>query len=272
MPAMQAQIDGISLAYDDRGSGQPLLLVHGYPLSRRMWAPQVAGLAATARVLAIDLPGHGDSSIGDQPVSMDSFADACAGLLDALGIQEPVVLGGLSMGGYVTFAFWRRHPQRVAGLILAATRAGADSPEARAGRETAMGTARRAGVEAVVDSMLPKLLAPGGLETRPGLAAEVRGIMTGTPLAAMLGDLMALRDRTDSTTTLATITVPTLVVHGESDQLIPMAEAERTAGTIPGAELVRIDQAGHLPNLEQPEAFNTALGAFLTRWTATTPP
>lgn len=265
MPAMKTRLKTHALAYDERGTGRPVLLVHGYPLSRAMWAPQLSGLSDAARVLAIDLRGHGESDALPGPYSMDLLADDCVGLLDALGIREPIVLGGLSMGGYVAFAFWRRYPERVAGLILAATKAGADSPEARVGRETAMATAQSAGVGAVVESMLPRLLAPGAVGSRPDLATRVRGIMTGTPLAGMLGDLAGLRDRVDSTATLGTITVPTLVVHGAVDQLIPQAEAERTATAIAGATLAAIDEAGHLPNLEQPERFNTAVRDYLAR-------
>jgi 3-oxoadipate enol-lactonase len=265
MPAMKTRLRTHTLAYDERGTGRPLLFVHGYPLSRAMWAPQWSGLSDAARVLAIDLRGHGESDVLPGPYAMDQLADDCAGLLDALGIREPIVLGGLSMGGYVAFAFWRRYPERVAGLILAATRAGADSPEARAGRETAMATAQSAGVDAVVDSMLPRLLAPGAVEAQPELVARMRGIMAATPLTGMLGDLAGLRDRVDSTATLATITVPTLVVHGAKDQLIPLAEAERTASLIAGATLAVIDEAGHLPNLEQPERFNAAVLDYLAR-------
>lgn len=264
MPAMKVQVRSTTLAYDDHGAGRPVVLIHGYPLNRTLWAPQREGLAGAARVLTLDLHGHGDSDVPTGPYAMDDFADACAAWLDAIGVREPVVFGGLSMGGYVTFAFWRRHPERVAGLILAATRSSADSAEARIGRETAMATAERAGVEPIVDGMLPKLLAPGALEARPELAARVRAIMLRTPLAGILGDLAALRDRPDSTPTLATITVPTLVVHGARDQLIPLAEAERTRDGIAGARLVVITEAGHLPNLEQPEAFNAALRAFVT--------
>ena len=132
MPAMQTQVGSLSLAYDSAGAGQPVLLIHGYPLNRSLWAPQVAGLARRARVLALDLPGHGESSVPPGPYSMEGFADACLSLLDAIGITERVVVCGLSMGGYIAFAAWRRHPERIAGLILAATKAGADSPEARA--------------------------------------------------------------------------------------------------------------------------------------------
>lgn len=264
MPAMQIQVRSTTLAYDDHGAGRPIVLIHGYPLNRALWAPQRDGLADQVRVLTPDLHGHGDSDAPAGPYTMDDFADECAAWLDAIGVTGPVVFGGLSMGGYVTFAFWRRHPERVAALILAATRAGADSAEARAGRATAMATAERAGVATIVDGMLPKLLAPGALESQPELAAQVRAMMLRTPLTGMLGDLAGLRDRADSTPTLASITVPTLVIHGARDQLIPLAEAERLRDGIAGARLAIIDEAGHLPNLEQPDVFNAAIRTFVT--------
>jgi len=265
MPAMSIKVGSLSLAYDDAGGGRPLLLIHGYPLHRGLWAPQISALSSLARVVAPDLPGHGESDVPPGPYSMDGFADTCLSLLDALGITEPVVLGGLSMGGYVAFAAWRRHPERIAGLILAATRAGADSPEARAGREASMTTITREGIRPIADAMTPRLLAPGADRARPELAATVHGMLASAPVSGALGALAGLRDRADSTSTLGTITVPTLVIHGAEDQLIPLAEAERTAAETPNATLVVIDGAGHLPNLEQPAAFNTAIEAYLNR-------
>ena len=124
---MRINLNNLAIDYSDNGSGIPLFLIHGYPLSRALWEPQTAGLADVARVLALDLRGHGGSDPGPGPYSMSVLADDCRGFLDALGIARPVVLGGLSMGGYVAFEFYRKYPQRIAGLILAATRAGADS-------------------------------------------------------------------------------------------------------------------------------------------------
>ncbi len=262
---MKIHTGSLTLAYDDHGSGRPLVLVHGYPHNRSLWAGQSQALADAARVLAVDLRGHGESDAPDGPYSMDLFADDCALLLDILGIHQPVVFGGLSMGGYVTLAFWRRYPTRVAGLILAATRAGADSAEARAARDASMATARRDGPGAIVDGMLNKSLAPDTPGRLPHVLAQARSIMSDATETAILGDLAGLRDRPDSTATLSTITVPTLVVHGAQDQLIPPAEAERTAAAIAKSQLAIIAGAGHLPNLEQPDAFNTVVREFLNQ-------
>jgi pimeloyl-ACP methyl ester carboxylesterase len=261
---MRINLNNLAIEYSDNGSGIPLFLIHGYPLSRALWEPQTAGLADVARVLALDLRGHGGSDPGPGPYSMSVLADDCRGFLDALGIARPVVLGGLSMGGYVAFEFYRKYPQRIAGLILAATRAGADSPEAKANRDKAATTAREKGVGAIVETMLPKILSQRSFQTRPELVTHVREMMASTPLAAVLGDLAAMRDRADSTAMLAQIDKPTLILHGADDQLIPPAEAQAAGAAIPDARLQILPDAGHLLNLEQPEPFNEAVRGFMS--------
>jgi 3-oxoadipate enol-lactonase len=232
-------------------------------LSRALWEPQITGLGDVARVLAPDLRGHGGSDPGPGSYSMSVLADDCRGLLDTLGITRPVVLGGLSMGGYIVLEFYRKYPQRIAGLILAATRAGADSPEVKANRDRAAATAREKGVGAIVETMLPKILSQKSSQTRPELVARVRTMMASTSLAAVVGDLTAMRDRADSTAMLLQIDKPTLILHGADDQLIPPAEAQAAGAAIPNAQLQILPDAGHLLNLEQPEAFNEAVRGFL---------
>jgi len=260
---MRAQLADIVLAYDESGSGRPLLLVHGYPLNRHMWQPQVATLGDASRVIAPDLRGHGESGAPDAPHTVDRLADDLAELLDGLGVTQPVVVGGLSMGGYVALAFYRRHTARVAGLILAATRAGADSDAGKANRDKAIALAREKGVDAIADSMLPKMLAPATYESRPALVHQVRQIMTSTPLNGVVGDLSAMRDRPDSTELLGGILQPVLVIHGQDDQLIPPTEAEAAFARLPHGRLALIPGAGHLLNLDQPEAFDAEVRTFL---------
>ncbi len=260
---MHIEANGVTLAYSQTGSGRPLLLVHGYPLSREIFQAQVTGLAGLAQVIAVDLRGHGDSQAVPGPYSVDLLADDLNALLDALGVKQPVVLGGLSMGGYVTFAFYRKYTQRVAGLILTATRAGADSPEGKAGRDQSIATAQEKGVAAIAAAMLPKMLAPAAYQQRPDLVQQAEQIMRRTSLEGVLGDLAALRDRPDSTPTLARIDRPTLILPGADDQIIPLAEAEALRAGIRGAQMTVIPQAGHLTSLENPPAFNQAVSAFL---------
>src|SRR5260370_31433791 len=260
---MRAQLSEIVLAYDASGSGRPLLLVHGYPLNRALWRPQVENLVDAARVIAPDLRGHGESNVPDQPYTVERLADDLAELLDELGLAEPVVVGGLAMGGYVALAFYGRHQARVAGLILAATGAGADSEAGKANRDKAIALAREKGVGAIAESMLPKMLAPETYQAHPELVEHARHIMAGTPLNGVIGDLTAMRDRSDSTELLGGILEPVLVIHGQEDQLIPPTEAEAAFARLPNARLALVPRAGHLVNLEQPEAFNAEVRTFL---------
>jgi pimeloyl-ACP methyl ester carboxylesterase len=260
---MQLTVNGFSMAYSDAGQGIPLLFVHGFPLNRRLWQPQLEGLSGVAQVLAPDLRGHGDSDPIAGPYSMDLLAGDLNAFLDALGIQEKIVLCGLSMGGYIAFAFCRKYAHRLRGLILTATRAAADTPEGLAARDQMMALARENGVAPIVETMLPKMLAPQTYQARPGLVEQVRIIMLRTSLEGVLGDLAALKSRPDSTPTLAQIAAPTLILHGAQDQLIPLKEAEAMRDAIPGARLVVIEQAGHLLGRENARMFNKAVKRFL---------
>lgn len=258
--------DALLMAYGDTADRVPVLWIHGFPLSSLLWELQVADLADVARQISPDLRGHGQSEASSPPHSMTQYADDCINLLDHLGVPGPAVVGGLSMGGYVAMELCRRHPGRVAGLILAATRAGADSDEGRAGRDAAAETARAQGVGPIVEGMLPKLTAPGTETAQPELVGFVREMMLETSVDGMVGALAAMRDRPDSTEDLGGFDVPALVLHGELDQLIPVAEAELMAERLPDAELVVVPGAGHLPNLERPDVFNEAVRGFLERY------
>jgi 3-oxoadipate enol-lactonase len=260
---MHLQIHNFSMSYADQGQGLPLLFIHGYPLSGRMWKPQVEGLSSAARILAPDLRGHGVSQAVPGPYWMDLLAGDLNAFLDALEISRPVVLCGLSMGGYVTFAFYRQFSPRLAAVILAATRAGEDSPEGKAGRDKAAELARKEGVGAIVASMLPKMLSPKTYQQKPELVQTAKSIMEETSLEGVVGDLMGMKARPDSTPTLRGIEVPTLILHGADDQLIPLKEAEAMRDAIPQASLEILPDAGHLLNLEQPELFNGAIRRFL---------
>jgi len=259
----------ISMALEDEGGGIPLLLIHGYPLSRHLWKPQVEGLSKFSRVIAPDLRNHGDStsvkSSGEKypPYFMEMLADDCVQLLDVLDIDQPVILCGLSMGGYISFSFYRKYPQRVAGLILAATRSSADSPATRENRKKAIDILKSSGSESVIASMLPMLLSPTTLLDNPALVESVKEMMRSVSLEGMIGDLMGMMERQDSTPLLADIHVPTLVMVGEDDQIIPRSEAEGMHARISNSQLLLLPQAGHLLNLEQPELFNDAVRSFI---------
>lgn len=255
--------DALLMSYADSADRVPVLWIHGYPLNSLLWEFQVSELADIARQITPDLRGHGRTGPTAPPYDMALFADDCVRLLDHLVLEEPVVIGGLSMGGYVALELCRRHPDRVAGLILASTRAGADSEDGKAGRDQAAATAKDQGVAAIVEGMLPKLLAPATAAEQPELVEYVRDMMMETSVDGVVGALAAMRDRVDSTGDLAGFDVPALVLHGAEDQLIPVSEAELLAASLPQSDLVVIPGAGHLPNLEQPDIFNAAVRLFL---------
>jgi 3-oxoadipate enol-lactonase len=260
---MKTKTRGFEMAYEDTaGSGIPLLLIHGFPLDHTIWTAQVRGLADVARVIAPDLRGFGESGMPTGTVTMDTYADDLRALLDTLGIKNAVV-AGLSMGGYIAFAFYRKNAQRVRGLILADTKAGPDSAEGKKGRDDNAALARAEGSGAVGDKMQPKMLTPKTATERPFISDATRAMMARQSVNGVVGALEAMRDRPDSTATLAEISVPTLVVTGAEDTLIPPKEAEAMEAAIRGARLVSIPGAAHLSNFESPDAFNHAVREFL---------
>lgn len=261
---VNARINGINLAYTDRGSGLPLVFLHAFPLNRSMWEPQVKALATRYRVIAPDLRGHGESDAPLWRYTMDQFADDVVGLLDHLSLPRAVLIG-LSMGGYILFAFQRKYAERVQALVLADTRAQADTEEGRLNRFALAQVAYREGAGAVAEAMLPRLLSAASLQGRPDLVAQVRAIITSNQVSGIAGDLMAMAERPDSVPILKQTACPTLVIVGEADQATPPADARLMADAIPGASLGIILGAGHLANLEQPEAFNRAVISFLEK-------
>jgi YbgC/YbaW family acyl-CoA thioester hydrolase len=255
-------VNGVTLAVEVRGDGPAVLFIHGYPLDRSIWTHQVAALEGWRRI-APDLRGMGQSDAPDLGYSMETYAADLAALLDLMGVDE-VVLVGLSMGGYVAFEFLRRWRDRVRGLVLVDTRAEADTPEGKRNRDAAAATARERGAEAVAESMLPKVLGASTLAQAPATVERVRAMMAATPVAGIVGALGAMRDRPDSTPMLPGLTgIPVLVIVGDEDEVTPPAQARAMADAIPGASLVVIRSAGHLPTIERPVETTDALLAFL---------
>jgi 3-oxoadipate enol-lactonase len=258
-----------TLAYldsDPEAADLPVLvLAHAFPLGALLWEPQLKGALAGWRVLAPDLRGFGGSTDeradGDAPV-IDDYADDIAGLVRTV-VGAPVVLGGLSMGGYAAFAVMRRTPALVRGLILADTRATADSLEGRAARKAMLTLLEREGPHGVALDMMPKLLGATTREQNPDAAETVRRLIKRQSLHGIRDAIVRMMDRPDSTPLLAEITVPTLVVVGDEDVLTPPADSEAIAAALPNASLVRIAGAGHLSNLEQPRAFAASVESFL---------
>lgn len=252
---------GIDIAYDDVGAGLPVVFLHGFPHNRSLWAPQLGGLLARARCVAPDLRGFGDSEISG-PYTMDRYADDVIAMLDALQIERAVI-AGLSMGGYIAFALWRRHRQRVRALILAATRPGADSEEARAKRREHIALAGAKGSGAVADALIAGMVGRTTRERHPDIADAVHRMLTMAPVNGVIGALEAMIARPDSTPILATIDVPTLIIVGEEDVLTPPKEAQAMHEQIPGSRLEVLAGAGHVSNVERPAAFNHVTSEFL---------
>lgn len=262
---MIAYCGGIEIGYDDVGSGDALVFLHGFPQHRALWAPQLGALLDRARCIAPDLRGFGESSIVP-PYSIDQYADDLAALLDSLRIERAVVCG-LSMGGYVALAFWRRHKARIRALVLMDTRAGNDSAEARERRDQMIALARARGSEAVADAMITGMVGKRTREKCPEVVDDVHRMLESAPVEGIVGALESLRDRPDSTATLATIDVPTLIVVGEDDVLTPPSEAALLHAGIRGSTLEVIAGAGHVANVERPAAVNHVLTEFLAKLT-----
>ena len=260
--SVKAVIAGAELAYDVRGSGPPVLFLHAFPLGMAMWEPQARALADAFTVVRFDARGFGGSPPGDALLSMEKIADDAVALLDRLGIAQ-VAVCGLSMGGYAAFALWRRHRERVSALVLADTRAIADSDEAKKGRADLAEKVRRQGPEAAAEAFLPKLLGETTRRERPELVEHVRAMVLASPARGICDALHGLAARADSTDLLGSIHVPTLFLVGEEDAVSPPAEMEGLHRRVKGSAFVRLARAGHLSNLEEPRGFNEAVRALL---------
>ena len=252
------------LAYDDYGPGPVVVLLHGFPLNRSMWSAQETSVGSIYRVIAPDLRGHGESAAPEGVYAIDDMADDVIELLDALQIREPVVLGGLSMGGYVALSLIARHPERFRALMLMDTRATADTPDAARAREDLARTVEASGRAGhVVEAMFPKMVSDETRKRRADLLGPIRGAMEKTPARTLVGALRGLAGRPDRTGDLENIRVPTLVLVGAHDVLTPPDEVRAMAEKIPGARFVTIPDAGHLAPLENPEAADRAILDFL---------
>jgi 3-oxoadipate enol-lactonase len=254
------EVAGRRLSWLQSGEGSPLVLLHAFPLNAEMWQPQHDNVANGWQLITPDLRGFGEST-GPPATSLDDHADDILALFRHLGIERAAI-GGLSMGGYIAFALHRRAAQRFRALVLADTRAEADTEEARTNRVKLQQTAREGGPAAVADAMIPKLLGQAS-SANPQIVERVRALVLAARTEGIVDALDALKTRPDSTPTLQTIGCPTLILVGADDGLTPVAASETMQRAMPRAILAIVPESGHLSNLEQPRAFDTALNAFL---------
>lgn len=254
----------ITIGYDDKGSGPPLVLIHGHPFDRSMWTPQVEAFAARGwRVIAPDLRGYGQSTVVPGTTTLSDFARDIAALLDHLGV-DGFVLSGLSMGGQIAMECYRLFGGRIQGLVLADTFAAAETDEGKAWRNALADRLLREGMAPYADEVLPKMMAPHNVAAQPAVAAHVLRMMRGAPAAGAAAALRGRAERPDYVPMLPKVAVPALVVVGSDDEYTPVADAQVLRDGIPGSTLVVIEGAGHLPNLERPAEFNEAMTHFLT--------
>ena len=259
----KVNIPGATLSVLDVGQDAPILFVHGFPLDHSMWREQVADLSRDHRCLVPDLRGFGQSTVTEGCVTMEQFADDLAELLDALAITEPVVLCGLSMGGYIAWEFARRHAARLRGLILCDTRAVPDSAEAAANRLKLADDVVRVGPELVANAMLPKLLSDRESTRRTELKDDLRRVILATDPRGIAAASRGMAERADARPWLAGIGCPALVIVGEQDVISTPAEMSEIAKRLPNAIFRVIADAGHLAPLENPPLVNDFMRSFL---------
>jgi pimeloyl-ACP methyl ester carboxylesterase len=262
-PMSTAELDGISVAYDDLGTGLPVVLVHGHPFNRTMWRPQAERFSREGyRVITADLRGYGKTTVVPGKTGLDTFAADIARLADHLGIER-FVLGGLSMGGQIVMEVHRTYPDRVAGLLLADTSPQAETDEGKRVRNAMADRLLAEGLGPYADEVLTKMVSPENVRTQPEVAAHVLRMMRTTSPEGAAAALRGRAERPDYRESLAWVTVPALIVVGTEDEYTPVSDAELMHRLIPGSTLVVIDGAAHMPNLEREAEFDDVFAQFL---------
>jgi 3-oxoadipate enol-lactonase len=247
---MKVKSDDTDIFYNVLGEGPAVVLLHAFPVDHGMWQPVAERLAAHYRVVLIDLRGHGDSDPGQGPATMEKHAGDVARVCDAAGVGK-AVFGGVSIGGYVLFEFWRRYRQRATALILADTRAQADSEQTRTTRLQAADDVKRNGPDAFLDSLAPKLLGQTTRRNRPDLVAAARAMMDRMTVAGIAAVQQGMAMRPNSVPTLSSIDVPTLLLFGDEDTVTPAADAELMRRSIANSRLQIVPQGGHFSVFER---------------------
>ncbi len=260
-----APLSDCHLFYRDEGQGPVLLFVHGFPLDHTMWSHQIAEFRSSHRVLAVDLPGFGQSSHAAGEMSIVGFADRMAEFLDQINVTEKVTLCGLSMGGSIAIQFALRHPHWLSRLILCDCRAVADSAEAQAMRHALADRVLQEGTECVAQSMPARLFAESTIELLPDIVLSIQSVIRATALQSVAGGLRALANRDDVASRLPEISIPTLVIVGSEDMISTDDEMQQIAARLPQGALLRIAGAGHMAPLESPAMVNAGIRSWLAQ-------
>jgi pimeloyl-ACP methyl ester carboxylesterase len=255
-------IGGKSINYVQQGAGRTVVLIHGFPLDSRMWTAQAADLSASARVIALDLAGFGQSP-SSEAFTIASQAKLIHSMLQQLNAL-PSIITGLSMGGYIALSYVRQFANDVSGLILVDTKAEADTPEGRAGRNKMIELVKASGSKAVADQMMPRMLSADTVQRRPHVVRELRSIMESVSARTIENALVAMREREDQTPLLPTIKIPTLILVGKDDAITPPTVAQTMHKAIANSKLEEIADAGHMTPMEQPDHVSRAIRSFLS--------
>jgi 3-oxoadipate enol-lactonase len=264
---MKIHINGTRINYTERGlpNGLPVVFIHGFPFSHAMWEPQMLALPNDIRAISYDVRGHGDSDVGDGQYLIEFFVDDLIALLDHLVIEQAVVCG-LSMGGYIALRAIERNPERFKGLILCDTKSEGDSNEGKLKRAATVKAVRTDGVKAFAANFVKAVFAPSTFQSNPPVIEKIRSIIEANSPTGICGTLIAMAARTDTTSSLPTIKVPTLILVGEHDTITPPAASQAMKEQIANAEMHIIAHAAHMSNLENPKEFNERLITFLKQF------
>lgn len=263
---MIATINGSNIFYVDEGPRESTAVVflHGFPFDHTMWKEQIALVSRSRRAVAYDIKGHGMSDVEYGQYTIEGHVDDLIGILDHLKLAK-VVIVGLSMGGYVTLRALERHPERFSAAVLCDTQSVADGNEGKLKRAGAIKNIRATGTIAFADQFVKSVFAPETPSRNPEVVERIRKVILHTPEISLIGTLLALAARTDTTESLGALRIPVLILVGEHDITTPPSASQAMHERIKGSELHIVPGAAHMSNLENPVFFNEKLLAFLSR-------
>ena len=261
--AVQKLSNDITISYHDSGSGTPILFLHSFGHNKNLWFPQLTHfLDKGFRVLAPDMPGHGDSSYDPARHGVDQMAQCYIELLDRLGIKKTILVG-ISMGGYIALRMWARRPDLIAAMVLSNTKAEKDSEEIVARRRAQIENIHTKGLEYFVTTTAPKRLSPVTLERRPWVLDTIKLLNLTVPAEVNAATLEAMVQKEDDTKVLPTIDVPVLITSGSDDTFIPKSSPGNLHKGIKGSRFHEIAASGHVSSLEAPTEYNRVMQEFL---------